>query len=544
MGRFKARTEDVDLNKPYKWNERFTVKAPRGGWDNTAMDLDFKFVDVKKYEYESVFGPRFNSESRRYTCDHNGIRSAVRRLTNERKPGTGLHEQLRLNQWGIRDNLGQTLDLYIKFRQDELRPLFLAYDDGIDQVKEWAHQAHAKKKMRVDVYNQTLNDGQIDFVDVRNVSYVCKKGEQLAYGKYLRGVGDLTPIGSQRGAYMMGDVKCAFGVPYIKDRCELQFIKSPDRLILSEVFRKLMEPQKMYFPFFSDDSCIAIRCRDGVFRANMDITQCDGSNFDPIFSILRQIMSVDIRRERDIRMMFAQCKKPCKVRHPYDWKMFVKLIPKYSTLYSGSALTTSINNVANSMIALAIKKSLDRRVYNMAEIPALLEACAASVGFIIRADIATTPEELQFLKHSATLIDGIYEPWVNLGTWFKGFGTCTGDLPGRKSQFADRAKIFNSEVVRSRVGWGDHCVQDAFDHHVIRTRTNVYDKIISNHTDGKMSNGSSKRIPPAALARRYNLELADFMHFVDCVANAEIGSQVSHPALDVIMRVDYGYDAP
>ena len=105
---YRAHCNDIDLNKPYRFNDRFEVKAiPEDRWDNINQDINFpKISSGLSREYRSVFGPHFLTRSQMPFCNNEGIRGAVRRLTCVRKPErNGWHERLRDNQFEVENRI-------------------------------------------------------------------------------------------------------------------------------------------------------------------------------------------------------------------------------------------------------------------------------------------------------------------------------------------------------------------------------------------------------------------------------------------------------
>jgi len=109
------------------------------------------------------------------------------------------------------------------------------------------------------------------------------------------------------------------------------------------------------------------------------------------------------------------------------------------TLFSGSVLTTLVNNVANLLIARSV---YERRCTTCAEIV----AAAADVGYVVTMDECDKFENMQFLKHSPFVNDdGVVLPFVNLGVLLRSLGQCNGDLPGtRNDDLRSRAQKFTS----------------------------------------------------------------------------------------------------
>lgn len=542
-GLHRAHCVNVDLNKPYRYGNRFRVKpSSPEAWNNDDIDLGYDEVREHSREYRTVFGPCFANSSVMYECNNTGLRGALRRLTCVRKPDIiGLHERLRDNQYKIREYLGAHLVRWISRLRDNCRLEFGQLRDAEDERRLWTHNPHPKRRLREGVERDVHFDGRESHAHwLRKVNYKCKPGELLPVGKYLRGVGDLTTPGSAKAGYLMDCVKEAFSqVFYYAPNQFSRFIKTPDRDILKNVFEDLINPIDVAFYYFSDDSCIGIRCADGVYCANLDISACDGSNYDPIFEILKEVMSCDSRFNGDVSGAFRQCLLPFRVRSMKGTpKRWVEFTPLCYTLYSGSVLTTSINNVANSMIFLSIMMRLppirDRRVSAISE---LISGAAESVGYIVTMEECANHAQLQFLKHSPAIVDGEVVPWLNIGTMLRSFGTFRGDLPGSsKISVQRRAAMFNSDVVKSFVHCGEHVIHDALKTHVIEESHGVE----FEQTRIRSFGGSNSRIPCEQICLRYGLSSTQVFELCEYIEGAGFGDLVQCDALAQIFKIDYG----
>jgi len=520
---------------------------PKTVWNPAQQDLQFHSCREDRVhhlkEYRTVFGPFFMSKTNMYATDIAGLRGAVRRLTCVREPGIpGYHEQLKRLQDICQERLF-FLPGFLAEKSRILRGIYNGVVYSAEQLRQiWTDQPHPKKLLRARARRAIWGSGRTTGPRVKRVSYKCKPGELLPDGKYLRAVGDLTTPGSTAGGYIMDMVKGAFEVAYSIDGNLMRFVKTPAKDDLSRAFQQLHNPVKSTFVFFSDDSCFSFRCRDGVFMCNLDISQCDGSNFDVVFQLLKGIMRQDGRFNLDIDAIFAQCLLPCVVRNPFS-KERVTFTPRHYTLYSGSVLTTSINNTANSLIWCSILQYCTGDLY-MRDMPSLIAFAAAQVGFIVKCIVAPTVEHLQFLKHSCSIVDGVYTPWLNIGVMLRSFGMCKGDLPGvrgvRRPSVQLRASAYLSDVVRSWAHGGDHLVTDSFrNRFIIEQRS----KLRGEEKRTRTFRGAVEypRIPLEYIANRYGLCEYELEELVALVSSSQFGHGLHTPAVAKILSIDYGY---
>jgi len=533
------------LSAPYEYNGRFKVTAfPKQCWDRLRGDISFTPIEGDpsiNNEYRSVAGPIFSSKTNMYKCDNDGIVGCVRRLTSKRKPDIPLlHERLKTNQMLFRRNYGSEIQSWSSEFSRRLRAVVLDRGDSEELRNIWTDAPHIKKKLRVRSRNSIIMDGRDKHpTRVGEVEYKPKPGELLADGKYLRGIGDLTTPGSTKLGYYMDFVKEVFAQPYVVNGMTSVFIKEPNENLLEYAFSNLMETDDLFFTYFSDDSCVGVRCNDGkTYCWNMDISACDGSNYDPVFHALRDAIDVDPRFSHDVAGAFKQLKMKCVVRSANRReKLYFK--PRGHVLYSGSVLTTSVNNMANTLIFLCITKLMPRVSDRTPEVVGrILQLAAEQAGYLVRSDLCTCDEDLQFLKYSPTYVNGRVTTWLNLGPWLRGYGMCKGEFPGgkRDGDKYHRARLYNSEIVRGRVHCGNHLIHDAFKTHIVEQRIDI--KNVDRHDRLESRNA---RINTEFIARRYKVEPWRLEELALQIRDARVGDRVCNPILDIIFDKDYGY---
>lgn len=442
-----------------------------------------------------------------------------------------------LQQFHVVRKLGTILDRWVSEFKHKLE-LKVSHLDPDHLRNLWTDNPHPKKRLRTRARVAIVADGRVAHrTRVSKVRYKPKNGELLAPGKYLRGVGDLTCNGSTKLGYFMDLVKEVFALPFhVADGCAT-FIKAPDRDALKDVFHQLLCPKGVVFYYFSDDSCISVECDDGTFTANVDISACDGSNYKPVFDVLKEAMSVGAQFQADVDGAFDQLELPCSV-YSHMWTQKVKLVPNGPVLYSGSVLTTSVNNMANLLIFMCIMKLMtpvgNRRVGDM---PRIIERAAEMAGYIVKVDICKTRGDIQFLKHSPCLVDGTIVPVLNLGVWLRGFGTFIGDLPGSsKVGYEERARMYNSDVIKSRCHAGNHILARSFDHLIVN-RTLIKNLSLEHYNS---VGGSDVFVPTEELCLRYGCTVPELEELCYFISISDVNDFVEHPLLSVMMAKDYG----
>lgn len=509
-------------------------------------------------EYRTVFGPCFPSA----VCFNaeGGISylNAATALLGVRKPDQpGLHERLIKNQeeWS-KDGLVSDWKRDMRTRVTGLFEAISA--DHAGNVAQDAAKPHDKLKLRLAAWARSImGSSGLDFDKIESArgafcSAQYKKQEGLPKREKSRMTVDLTTVRSLIGGYLMEAVKTAFTIPYVVNDCSAVFVASPSGLALSRAFEKLVSGDRaVEFIFYSDDSCYCIRCSDGeggivLLKLNVDISGCDASNYKPVFDIGYNIMSGLAIFARIALILFMQLTLNIKfVVKEDDFTRKRKQVfkPRHMRLYSGSVLTTFINNVANMLIFLSMVKLYTAHVVAVGTPPTTSEAvvmlttAAAAAGYCVTCEVCECDEQIQFLKRSFTMVNGRAVTWMNLGVWMLKFGSTPGDLPGsQRVPLAERARQFNAGVVRGRIHDGDHVIADAFKHAFL-DREGVGKSISTDYHGGV---GSDGRVPVEALARRYSVPVGDIQHLAGVIAASRVGQAIVSRVAERIILVDYG----
>jgi len=506
-----------------------------------AWDENRKYDNYRR----TVFGPTFGP----YDHDmpgpgHLEARSAVSRMIALRNPSVpGFSKRLTRNQ--IRTFTGPLLrNVHHRFfTQLHSNINFGTYEE---KYPEWLFQPHAKRQLRIQVHNESVIMGSNTHDEGTPVGFKLKPNELLAPGKQ-RGVGDLGVMRTDATAYVWSDIKDAWSVPFIHNNWEFEYCKSPDKELLSSVFEKLIDVPygKAYFCYFSDDSCCAAHCRDGIVRFNADIKACDGSHFDPVFTWLERNLTKSAPYgtpnvfKDAIHRSFKYLGNKLRMRDPNSKK---KIDYEFSSkrLYSGSTSTVVVNNGACVNIAFCAQIRVpDPSTVTKAEFIEAFRLGAEDAGYWVKFDLCDCIEKLQFLKHSPSEVEGRYVPWVNIGTYFKNFGHCVHDVPGR-GLLAKRASIYVSEIVRSRLNWGDHAINDAFRHLIIDVRGDTKGLAYREVMVEKSIGGNLGRVSLESISSRYDCnvyELEELIHFIE---RSGLNTHLCLPIIEKILKQDYG----
>lgn len=543
------------FNKEFKRLKSSTVEV-----DENFNPLFTKKLGYVPGDYFTVFGPSACHNGKLYANDAHGMVGAIRRLTAKRLPeAEGEHELLRENQFrNMRKDTWGNLAMYISNLQQKIRNILSSVTvDECVLRNMWADQPHEKRTLRQRTRLEMYSDPPVRPTGMykKYVGYKVKTYEVLEDGKYVRGIADLTPPASTRLGYYIDYVKEAFSQPYITRDLYAEFVKAPELDKLTDVFEKLINPpSNIYFAYFSDDASLSVRCSDGIFYSDSDISKSDGSQYQPVFDVLQEIMDIDSRFTKDIIATFLQLSQPLCAYNPENMKeklIFISILG--SRLFSGSTLTTMVNNIANLLIALRFSE-MYRISLTIAEVQALYTACAREIGYIVRLKPTTVVQKLSFLKHfPAYNIKGQLEPVLLPGVPLRAFGKCKGDVPGSgKTPLHQRFRQFNSELAISMKNAGESSILAAFRTHILESHGTykqgfLGEKLASethaNATSGISAFGTIKRdwISNDQFMARYDLLEYQIDELCWYISNTPVGQAYRCDASDAMLSMDYSY---
>jgi len=480
-------------------------------------------------EYHTLIGPCFRHDFVPLKSDDRGLVGAIRRMTQVRKPlQPGLHATLILNQYLMPSYLGGPLRKFIDETKAKLIDL-LRNETREELYLRWLNQPMPKKQLKIRANSLIVAHG-IDNAYCKYVNYKCKKGEWLPRDKYLRAVADIGTPGSTRCGLIMDQVKSAFQHFQIGREFLYIFVKAPKHDDLVAAFKELwFSTYKVVMVCFSDDSCISLDY--GSYVGNMDISACDGSNYEPVFQILEEIMTADSRFTEDVRGAFDQLKLPLKVRFTEGKVMLKSRFGR--SLYSGSVLTTVSNCLCNLIIGLSISKNIDTHAGNYDR---YVELAARRVGFIVKLFKCNHIEELQFLKHSPCYTrEGELSCVLNLGVFLRTCGRVRGDVPGKKSD-ALRFDKYRSEIARSLQHAGNCGFYSA-----VRKRFIIKPRMkMLQHQKTEDRGLSSGALSDDSVARRYGFTSAQMDELNLIILSSKAGYHYDSDLIRQVIRKDYG----
>jgi hypothetical protein len=518
-----------------------------GGDESCFTGGRLKFAEGDEKQdgcYKSYVLPSFFHSGVVYQSDLGGLESAFNyRLACAREPQIpGYHDFLLNTQASFFRNDAGLSAFKIAFSQF-VKQWFADFGCMDEELIKYAERPHPKRKLRLRALKSILDSGDLFHRTLnRRVTGKVKRAELAKNGKATRLINDLTCEGSLLAGFVADQLKQAMA--QFTSGQFFQFIKSPNLDLLKTTFDKLMDPEgDMFFPFFFDDSCVSIRCLDGLFMANVDISSCDGSHGKVVFDLLRYVTRTDSRLFRYVDGAIKQCEMNLTLVAGTGQKVILK--PNAPTLYSGSTLTTLINNFANIAIAHSIKSRLHHDLMR-SDCEELIRLAAESAGYIVTVQVCDTYHGLQFLKHSpCKTACGAIVPVLNLGVIMRSLGCCWGDLPpypveakllGRKLTFAERAYLYNTSQVQCYKNGATHSFLAALRKRFHHDRDIVYTPD-SFTVDSISGDFSAYVVDDSELAIRYNVSPEDFRELSESI---EHDAMINIVASRAVLSLDYG----
>jgi hypothetical protein len=426
---------------------------------------------------------------------------------------------------------------FIEFLAATYAPAFEGYLGMREECRLHYDDPHPKRDLRIHAYEELIDSGQFhQRLWLRNVTYKLKKDELAKNGKYPRMIGDLGVAASLQGFRLTYFLKTAQEQTIFINGGHIEFMKKPSTEGLTHVFDSLISPVgRFYFVCFSDDSCFSIRHEGRVHIYNVDISSCDASHTKSLFDAFVDLHPLHVKD--DARILAEQCALPIKVYDLTSRKRYVKLLPKYPRLYSGSTITTAINNLASMLIAYS---------FSLLDVPTPenVIAAAASVGYVITLEHCRRYEDIQFLKHSPVLTSQGYKPLLNLGVLLRSTGVCRGDLPG-KGDLETRARAFQHNLLlgmypRSRFTLIDAMKSISKGSTVSASVQRQIDRQIEQTLAYKVGEGEETLLfEDSNVYVRYGLSDSDIRFLNTDFANSSFGDHSHHPALSSILTKDY-----
>jgi hypothetical protein len=478
-----------------------------------------------------LFGPTFHHPSVVYANNNHNYSLCLRRLTRVRENNLTLHRQLEANQHQF---VYQHRHYYLALTEFVLAnyPHCASFYDSLFSTYA---DPHPKRLLRIRAMRSLFVDGGlVHELWTRQIDIEIKKFEYAKVGKCPRATADFSTPASMLGYGITSYIKQAMSnQPFYFLDGEVHFVYSASADLVTLAFRRLIScPLRFCYLIFSDDACASFRTSRGIIRFNLDISSCDGSHRAPIFECVKMITPA--LHQPIINALIRQLELPVRVRSRSDRSRATLHFPG-PRLFSGSTLTTLVNNVANFSLCLSLASHPD---LSFDLIP---ELCAKS-GYLVTVDQVHKPEDFQFLKCSPVIdVHGRYHAVLNFGVFLRAFGASKNELPGRGS-WQQRARAFNSGLIRSFFVDDEVAIADLFRKKFPIQITPKLQALADSHFAFKLSAPSSPRqFHLSDYFARYNSTSADVCSFMSVFANSEPGDVIDHPYSWSCIAKDYGW---
>jgi len=513
-----------------------TMRGPK-----TAAQYRESLFWKRDGNYRTIGGPTLCKDGVVLANSDYNLAMGLQRLTCKRAPDIpGKEEQLTANQEQFyeREQHTQTLRKLYQHHFDH-------YIDTLHEMIEHYADPHEKKDLRIQAKGELESFGKLldDLWFIRNLTrYKCKTNEYSKFGKFIRLIADLGVAASLQGFVVMEIMKNAMEkeVFHASKKSYARFIKKPSYPVLKEVFNELIDPSKdMVFFYHSDDSCVAIRIGDKIYTFNIDITSCDASHKQCHFDAFTKIFPEGEAR-KSVEILVRQCMQAFDVFNPYNHKEFVRLEPEEAKLFSGSTLTTGINNFA----CLSAYTVMDAHTFSDANgikgMKQQIIDCWERAGYIVTIDHCAIVEDIQFLKHSPVYdVRHLMQPVKNIGVLLRAYGEAKGDYPGR-GPLGPRIRMFNAAIINGMYNNVSFPLLDNLIKNTLTPSKQVEKRMNKELMYKTMEDTDYFRVDSHSLYKRYRLTPVEILELDEIFGNMDIEQSIALTGGDKILEKDYG----
>lgn len=505
-------------------------------------------------EYSTIGGPLFyNEDVVVYANTPNNLAVALNRLdVNREGEGELSRNNLKVAP-GSNRGLSRYLNSYYSRVRESLSPLLGQLGSQLDeQIKSALNKAHIKYFLRRRCIKKLLEcEDMISGLFMERVTIKVKIPEAAKNGKGTRAIGDFTCPGSLIAPFLIDPLKSAFAEPVEHDNCVIRYVGTTNAHEIDKIVTEMWNSEVNYFIYFSDDMMCKI-IRDGVPEYfNLDISSCDKSNTTAVFHRLRWFYAHSDWDELIARAV-KQCTQPIIMQNPHKNGEYITAQTVNPTEFSGTILTTVLNNIASSGICCSINYHLRRGGSESTE--AIISKAAFAVGYSVTAERCQNPEDLQFLKMSFWEgKNGELHSFLNLGAMLRSFGTTWGDYPYNKRTecLEDSIRFRNWSVLQGYKHAGESELMRALSSSkgcqrpkkISKRTVGIHTRQLERENHYKLWNDSVARepVPRSAVLRRYRLSEPEYEELLKATRESDIGHVLRYSGIDKILNRDYGY---
>jgi len=411
--------------------------------------------------------------------------------------------------------------------------------------------AHPKFEIRAKALSVLIRDKSMyEDLFMDKITYKLKIPESAKAGKDGRGIGDYSTPGSLLAPFLVPILKNAFSKRIEHGGAVIRFVDSTNAKDVDSIVTEMYQSACSYFIFFSDDMMCKI-VRDGkVEYFNLDISACDRSNTPSVFRRLEWFFG-DTAWDGLMKRACSQCKQPLLIRNPENSEEWITALVDFEKEFSGTILTTLLNNIASSAICLSIVHRLLSGPQQSTS--SVVSDSAFAVGYVVTAESCEGPEDLQFLKMSFWEDeDGLLHSFLNVGAMIRGFGTCWMDYPlnlKRKERLEDAIRFRNWGVLQGYKNSGSNDLLEALraspgcQRPGARYNGTVALTQLSRELAHKAWDSESPRlpVPVSAILARYRISQQEWSELCAITRRGDVGDIIHHAVVQSVLHRDYGY---
>lgn len=502
--------------------------------DPTELEISLRKVDGS---YHSQFGFGCAHSGVVYANTNHDLRLGMGRMTKQRVPLLNGFDQYLQQQQRL---FIQEHSDFVESLQEQYEWRMLECDTALAECLAHHADPHQKRELRIQGMADSIEHGivfdDLWYLPKRSTEYKMKIFEIAKVGKVPRVIGNLGIPASLQGFRVTKYIKMAMAdEPLEVNGGKIVFCPTPAPAELAQVFNDLIEPPgRFHFVLFSDDSCLSIRVGSKILRFNVDISSCDASHTTDLFMALLAICPEHMRE--DVEKLIRQCEQEITIFDRNNRQRHVTLKPNRPRLYSGSTLTTIINNLANIFIALAISEAdikCERDVIK----------AAMRAGYVVTCEDCADWHKLQFLKHSPVYdTTGQIRALMNPGVLLRLSGACKGDVPGdKRTPLRERQTTMQGSLLRGAYPY-THCPLLDNMRRMAGPGNAECDAVIRKSLEYKVIHDDSDewRVSSEEMWTRYDLTPHEIVELEEGFGKCGYGQHYYSDGTNKVLELDYG----
>jgi hypothetical protein len=363
------------------------------------------------------------------------------------------------------------------------------------------------------------------------------KYEATKPGKSCRVTVDLTTSRSLYCGWLVDSIKHSMEeLDYQVQGVDCKFVRSPDPVTVGQSFKKMFnQSQALYF---SDDVAFALRCADGMLWAELDISSCDSSNGPDIFGMLLKV--TPSRCQHLMTKLMGQCQLPIRIGFGKN-KIVAKPVSYFE--YSGSLLTTLLNNLAVVMLLTHVLRAYDPSA-TRAQNRAALEAALSTASHKTTLVWCDSFYQMTFLMMNPCRdMSGEIRAILSHGVILRASGRTKEDFRG-SGPLEDRVRDHMRCWVMGLRHSGNTPLLQAYERKFPPTRLSK--PKIDSTPISRFTEHASSRVDLLLedICTCYSITTVEYMELVSLLESSDVGVGIVCAASKAILLKDYGLRTP